>query len=278
MAIVSAHTNLDSAQGGLNDLLAERIGITGCVSLTSPDQSRRFKLVLFAPAEAEEEVLRVLSRTEAGRIGSYSGCSFRSRGLGRFRPEAGARPSSGVVGEISQVEEVRIEALVHGNDISEVIGLLRTVHPYEEMAYDIYPLSPGPDAPGIGRVGRLTEPCRLQDLARQVKEKLALDSVRVVGNPEMAVQTIAVCTGSGSSLMKAFMASGADVFVSGDLRYHDARDAEMAGRGLLDIGHFGSEHVMVEAVAGRMRKILDGEGLPVTVEVCRLEKDPFQIL
>jgi putative NIF3 family GTP cyclohydrolase 1 type 2 len=94
----------------------------------------------------------------------------------------------------------------------------------------------------------------------------------------MAVQTIAVCTGSGSSLMKAFMASGADVFVSGDLRYHDARDAEMAGRGLLDIGHFGSEHVMVEAVAGRMRKILDGEGLSVTVEACRLEKDPFQIL
>jgi dinuclear metal center YbgI/SA1388 family protein len=278
MAIVAAHTNLDAARGGLNDLLAEQIGMTGLVSLTPPGQSHRLKLVVFVPPEAERDIVRVLSQTRAGRIGRYSGCSFRSRGLGSFRAEEGARPSAGAVGETVQVEEVRIETLIRENDLGEVIHRLRAAHPYEEMAYDIYPLAPEPGALGIGRVGKVSEPCRIADLARRVKEKLALPFIRVVGNLEMNVETVAVCTGSGSSLIKAFMTSGADVFVSGDLRYHDARDAEMAGKGLLDIGHFGSEHLMIEAMAEAMRQLLVAEGLSATVEACRMEKEPFQLV
>jgi putative NIF3 family GTP cyclohydrolase 1 type 2 len=198
--------------------------------------------------------------------------------VGRFRAEEGAQPSAGVVGEATQIEEVRIETVVRETDLHEVIGRLRAAHPYEEMVYDLYPLAPETGRLGIGRVGKLPASCRLIDLARQVQEKMALPSIRIAGDAEMKVETIAVCTGSGSSLMKAFMTSGADVFVSGDLRYHDARDAEMAGRGLIDIGHFGSEHFMIKAVAERMRQILDREGFAVTVQACSLEAEPFQIL
>jgi len=182
LAVVAAHTNLDSAGGGLNDLLAGRIGLENISSLT--------------------------------------------------RPASGDDPPPPAGGAIR----------------------------------------------GIGRVGNLENPRRLVDLAGDFKKQMGLSAVRYAGDPEMAVNTVAICTGSGASLMKDFFASGADVFVSGDLRYHDARDVEMAGRGMIDIGHFGSEHFMVDAVADRIRAILAEEALSVAVVACRLEKDPFHLL
>ncbi len=278
LAVVSMHTNLDAAAGGLNDMLAERIGLTGLAALSRPAKTGRFKLVVFVPEDAGREVADALARTPAGRIGRYSACRFATRGVGSFRAEEGARPRVGRIGETTHLDEVRIETIVHKKDIDEVIGQLRKVHPYEEMAYDLYPLAPPREQPGIGRVGRLTAACRLNDLAVRIKNGMGLDAVRIAGDPDLKVRKVALCTGSGSSLMKAFMASGADAFVSGDLRYHDARDAEAAGRGLIDIGHFGSEHFMVEAVTERLKKQIESQGILVVVEACSLEAEPFAVL
>lgn len=137
--------------------------------------------------------------------------------------------------------------------------------------------APGQEA-GLGRIGDLPEPCRLSDLALRVKDRLGLSSAQVVGDAGMAVSRAAVCTGSGGSLMGAFFASGAEVYISGDLRYHDARDAENEGRGLIDIGHFGSEHIMVAELAGLLREAVASRRLTVAVEECRIEQDPFRRL
>ena len=124
-------------------------------------------------------------------------------------------------------------------------------------------------------MGTLDKPVTLENLARQIQQALGLDNLRFSGNPDLKVEKIALCSGSGSSLMKNFMASGAEVYVSGDLRYHDARDVEATGRGLVDIGHFASEHLMLDVLAERLRTVLADNGLEDAVEVdtCGLEKD-----
>ena len=128
---------------------------------------------------------------------------------------------------------------------------------------------------GLGRVGRLIDETTLADLVSQVKTRLNLDRVKWSGDPGLSVRRVAVCSGSGGGMMKPFFASGAQVFITGDLRYHDGREAEARGRGLIDIGHFGSEHWMTEVLAARIEKVLIGRGVSVTVEACKLERDPF---
>jgi len=132
--------------------------------------------------------------------------------------------------------------------------------------------------PGLGRIGDLPLPVSLSDLIRQIKGRMGLSTVRMVGDPSLVVSRVAVCTGSGGSLMNAFFASDAQAFVSGDLRYHDARDAENAGRALVDIGHFGSEHLMVGALVERLREAIERRGFSAAVEACRTEQDPFRRL
>ena len=145
--------------------------------------------------------------------------------------------------------------------------------------------SPGASAPGqtaatggLGRVGDLEHPTTLFQLARQVKEKLGLGNVRVAGDPELRVTRVALCTGSGSSLMADFLASGAQVYLSGDLHYHDARSAEEQGRGLIDVGHFASESLMVVDLARRLSDGLGRDGFDVAVTPCGIEEDPFSSL
>ena len=131
---------------------------------------------------------------------------------------------------------------------------------------------------GIGRIGRLPLVQSLESFAKQVKNRLGLSWLRLVGDSRMEVKKAAVCTGSGGSLMKLFLASDADVYITGDLKYHNARDAEAAGRALLDIGHFPSEHLMVEPVAQRLQTLLDAAGAQMIVEACDFEKDPFVLI
>ena len=142
---------------------------------------------------------------------------------------------------------------------------------------DTVPLQAGSADPGkgIGRAGTLAAPTTLISLARKVKETSGVKTLRYSGDPGLRVSRAAVCSGSGSSLMKAFFASGADVYISGDLKYHDARDVEAAGLGLIDVGHFASEHLIVAVLAERLRAGLERLSLPADVEACTFESDPF---
>jgi dinuclear metal center YbgI/SA1388 family protein len=131
---------------------------------------------------------------------------------------------------------------------------------------------------GIGRIGTLTRAGSLKSLVTMVKKRLKLDFVKVSGDLEMKVTRVAICSGSGSSLMQAFLSSKAQVYISGDIHYHNAREAETANRGIIDIGHFPSEHLMVEVLAQQLENIISKAGIEAEIMACTIEKDPFRIL
>lgn len=275
LAIYSAHTNYDCAQGGLNDVLGRKMGITDMRVLGRPAATEQAKLVIFAPLDHKENILGALSETTAGIIGNYTCCSFSCPGQGRFKPEDGAKPFSGAVGQPATVEEVRIETVVLKKDAARVIDHVARVHPYDTMAYDLYPLMGEDRLRGLGRLGTLDPSMSLAAFADRVKRALGIERVKVAGNMDLTVDTVALCSGSGSSLMGDFLRSPAQVYVSGDLHYHDARTAEEAGRALVDIGHFGSEIIMGEAMSKALVSLFRQQGLSIEVQACEVERDPF---
>ena len=278
MAIFSAHTNLDNAIDGLNDVLAYRIGLSELKVLGHAKKNDMYKLVVYVPLAYEKEVIASFFETKAGEVGTYSCCSFRNKGKGTFKPGNMSKPFSGKIGEVSHTDEVRIETVVRKNDLNGVIGHVRKHHPYETMAYDVYPLLPSEETQGSGRIGKLDKSMNLTSFAESIKTKLGLDYIKVAGDPDLIVKTVAVCSGSGSSFVNHFVTSGAQVYVSGDLGYHDARTVETENLGLVDIGHFASEHLIVDVLKHRLDKILSETGIDVKIEAYKLEKEPFMIL
>ena len=278
LSVYSAHTNLDKVSGGLNDILAKRIGLEHLDILAPEEDAGSCKLVLYVPADYEQQVLNALFQTPAGIIGEYSCCTFRNAGKGSFLPGVPARPFIGKTGEISHVNEVRIETLVQKKDIPAVLSHVRGHHPYQTLAFDVYPLLAAESRHGFGRTGTITVPLNLIQFARSIKEKLCLTNIKISGKPDMMVQRAAVCSGSGASLLNAFFASTADVYISGDLRYHDARAAESAGKALIDIGHFSSEHLTIEPIRDYLRQRISAASWEIRVEAYQLEKDPFTMI
>jgi dinuclear metal center YbgI/SA1388 family protein len=278
LAIFSAHTNLDSVQGGVNDVLAGRMGLGHLRVLADPVDAEMVKLVVFVPLDHTPVIMDTLFTLEAGRIGNYRCCTFRCEGVGTFFPEDDATPAVGKRNMLSEVKENRIEIIVAKGDLSTVVNAVEHVHPYESMAYDVYPLKARDYQTGLGRVGKLSSPMTLGAFCARLKSELNLSTVKVVGKPEVEIETVAVCSGSGSSLMNAAVASGAQVYVSGDLGYHTARDAQQAGIGLIDIGHFGSEHLVVDVLAASIRDAVKASGLTISVEAADSETDPFHFL
>ena len=278
LAIYSAHTSLDSARGGLNDMLAKKLGLKRTGVLGNPGDDMFVKLVVFTPLDHRERILEALSETTAGVIDDYTCCSFSGPGEGRFIPGKNSTPYSGHKGEPGRSEEYRIETLVKRRDVSRVVAHVRKVHPYETMAFDVYPLVSVENSEGIGRVGYLEKPMGMDDFIGHVKSCLGVDKVKTAGKKAGKVQCVALCTGSGSSLMPHFLASPADVYVSGDLSYHDARNVEEGGKTLVDVGHFASEIIMAGMLCEKIERICQERGISVVIEACTLEKDPFDFI
>lgn len=278
LAIFAAHTNLDSAAGGVNDALAEKIGLKNPLPLARGNSRGpgRCKFVTYAPAGHEDRILEAMFEAGAGVIGEYSRCSFMAGGRGSFMPGDASMPFSGEPGEFSKVDEVRIETVAEQSDLPGLVAHVKKAHPYETMAYDVYPLfSVENPAPGPGRVGDLEKKTRLGDLAAQTARKLGLRWAKIAGDPDLWVEKAALCAGSGSGMVKDFIASGAQAYISGDLGHHDALDIAERGLGAIDVGHFASEIWIVERLARRLRRSLARSGVEATVYACPLEKDPF---
>ena len=278
LAIFSAHTNLDSVPGGVNDILADRMGLTNVRVLAAPGDVAMCKLVVFVPSDHVQAILDTLFALGAGRLGNYSCCTFRCEGVGTFLPGAGASPAVGKKGLLTEIQESRIEVLVANHDLDALVDAVKNVHPYESMAYDVFPLTIRDHQTGLGRVGELPAPLSLDAFCATLKAALNLSTVKVVGKASLLVETVAICSGSGSSLLTAAIATGAQAFVSGDLGYHTARDAQHAGIGLIDVGHFGSEHLIVDVLAASIREAIAASGMSVSVEAVDMEMDPFHFL
>ena len=277
VSIVTLHTNYDIADGGLNDVLAGKIGLSDSVPLRITSSAELVKLVVFVPVDHLEQLRSALFPFAATQ-GNYRDCSFAAGGTGTFTPLEGAEPYSGTVGVLSRVPEERLELLIPAPLVSRAVKALLAAHPYEEPAFDLYPLLNKGAKLGLGRVGRLPEQLTLAEYAERLKNILSAPSLRYVGDPNAMISKVALCSGSGASLLRDAVRVGADVLVTGDVKYHEARDAEECGLALIDAGHFPTEIIMVHEMAERLgRAFAAAEYTECVVEECRAEADPFRI-
>ena len=274
LAIISLHTNYDIAAGGVNDLLAKRLGVQGVVPLRVTGSESFLKLALFVPHGFEERVLAALSPFMAP-IGNYRDCSFQGDGIGRFTPVSGATPFVGEVGVGHEERESRLELLVPKERLAGAISALQGAHPYEEPAYDVYPVLNRGGVRGLGRIGTLPEATSAGEFARVVKGSLAAAGVRLVGDPARRVRKVALCGGSGASLIHEAARKGADLLVTADLKYHEARDAEALGIAVLDAGHFATELPMVEGLTAALTGMLAARKFETEVVAYLGEREPF---
>jgi putative NIF3 family GTP cyclohydrolase 1 type 2 len=261
----------------LNDLLAQRLGLLDTQPLGSAGWDKLVKLVVFTPV-GHEEAVRNAVFPFAVSLGKYDECSYMASGTGTFRPLAGSRPFCGDEGQRASVEESRLEFLVQEDEAAAALRAMRRAHPYEEPACDLYPLLNQGKPQGIGRWGNLSAPLPLGDFANRVKSELGAAGIRVVGPLGSSVRKVAVCGGSGAFLLKEASFKGVDVLVTGDVKYHEARNAEALGVALIDAGHFGTERIAIEGLALFLRDGLIARGLDAEVLTFTGEQDPFSFI
>ena len=269
VAVAAAHTNADVARPGVSDALAGALGLEVIDVLRPTEAGSRVKLVTFVPPEATGKVLDAVVEAGGGVIGEYTHCSFRVRGAGTFLPGGAANPVVGERGALREVEEDRLEIVVPRHQLAAAAQALVDAHPYEEAAHDVVPLG-GASGLGLGRLARAEEAIDAAGLARRCQERLG-GPVRMAGDPGSAAEHIALCGGSGSELIPDALRARADVFVTGDLKHHQALDAAAAGLTVIDAGHHGTERPFVPVLGEAL-----GDAMPSgEVLISDVSTDPF---
>ncbi|MFC6286796.1 Nif3-like dinuclear metal center hexameric protein [Nocardioides sp. GCM10027113] len=283
-ALLTAHTNADQAVGGVSEAMATALGLTDLAPVLPRGAGGIDKLTVFVPPADADRVRAALAEAGAGRIGDYDHASFSTPGRGRFRPLEGANPTIGAVGDLEEVEEERVEVVLDRRLRRRVVDALVAAHPYEEPAYDVVELAPtgqsGPAPTGAGRIGSV-EPQSLRAFADRVAAALPATAhgVRVAGDPEREVRRVAVCGGAGDFMLDDVLASGADVYVTSDLRHHPAAEflekARFHGDGgpaLVDVAHWAAEWTWLPVVRA---KVAEAVGDTVETRVSTLCTDPW---
>ena len=239
IALYAIHTNLDHVANGVSAEICKRLGVEN-PKILSPKNNLLKKLVTFCPTAQATQVRNALFAAGAGNIGNYSDCSFNTDGTGTFKGGDGANPFVGEVGSQHQEAEVRIETIFKAQDERKILLALLENHPYEEVAYDIYPLANKLDTVGAGMVGWLQQEMEAHEFLHHVKNKMNTQVIRHTALFPKKIKKVAVCGGSGSFLLKDAIAAGADAFITADFKYHEFFDAEDKLI-ICDIGHYESE-------------------------------------
>jgi dinuclear metal center YbgI/SA1388 family protein len=239
MVLYSMHTNIDSGEGGGNDVFAEKLGLQD-VKVLEPRKGLYRKLVTFVPAADAEKLKSALFAVGCGVQGNYDSCAYTMSGIGQFRPLDGANPYLGQQGALEHVAEDRIEMIYPAGLQRIVVKTLYENHPYEEPAFDLLPLENESRTTGLGRIGNLPQEMKVPEFLSYLKENLGFDHCRYCGEVSMTIRKVAVCGGGGASFIDLAIASGADAYVSGDFKYHDFFKSH-SGTLLVDIGHYEGE-------------------------------------
>jgi hypothetical protein len=261
--------------------LADRLGLQAAgrrflrPAETKPDN---VKLAVYVPLESVSPVFRALTRAGAGALEKYEQATFRASGTGTYKPLPGANPTRGAVGELVQVEEVRLEALCPLKKLPAIVRALHEAHPYEEPAFDLYPLLTveSPTA-GLGLIGALRQEESIESLVRRAKKALSIKSVGVVGDAKKKVHSVAICTGAGGDVVRRWRAGTADLFVTGEMTHHDCAEAHERGLPVMLVGHWASEAIVCERFAAMIGQELDASGYPeIEPVVSKAQKDPLR--
>lgn len=265
IACFSAHTNLDVVPGGVNTVLADRLGVMQTAPLFSVSHSEQVKLVTFVPKTHLDRVRDAVCAAGAGVIGDYTQCSFNAPGVGTFRPGRASTPFSGVKHRVNEVPEHKLEVIVLKAKLGRVLKALFEAHPYEEVAHDVLHLDNLDASISLGVRGTLARISTLDAFAGQVRKLLDVTHTRVIGDGSRKVKSVAVMGGSGGSHI-ANLPNDVDVFVTGDVKYHEAELAALRGIAVIDAGHAGTEKWIVPALASYLRKHLVDVGVHTHVE------------
>lgn len=254
IALYCSHTNMDNIYDGVNIKICEKIG-THQNRILAPLPNHLRKLVTYVPAEHAEAVRNALFSAGAGNIGKYDSCSYNIEGMGSFRAQAGTSPFVGKIGDLHFENEIRIETVFPAEIKNKVIGALLRAHPYEEVAYDIYSLENTFEKAGAGMIGELDEEMDEQAFMQHVKTAFQCKIIRHSDLAGRKIKKVAVCGGSGAFLIHDAIAAGADVFITGEIKYHQFFEAEGQIL-LLDIGHYESEKFTIEIFYDILQKKL----------------------
>jgi len=275
LTIYSMHTNYDIAPGGMNDCLAEALELTQIKPLILTKCENFSKIAIYVPTTHVEIVRNAMVKGGVGQIGNYSHCTFATQGTGTFKPLEGSQPYLGNTNELAQVEEVKLEGVLKSDHLNHMLELVKAVHPYEEIAYDYYALN-GPNLGtqyGLGRIGQVSNSgLSAREYIDFVKTKLQVNHVRFIGNLDKKIRTVAIIGGSGSSYIAAVKTKKADLFITGDVGFHDGQDALDLGLNVLDVGHH-VESMMKVHVA----EILNNKMENIAIDSV-ISTDPFKFI
>ena len=270
-----SHTNMDAAPEGLNHYIAEKIGLNNIATLSSFESKPYCKFIVYVPETYKDEIIEAIHQGGGGYIGNYSHCTFGTQGIGTFKPKEGASPFLGKENELEKVKETKIETIVQRKDFPNLLEIVKKAHPYEEVAYDLYPMEIPMENVGLGRIGDLSDGVKVKSFIQHLKKTLQLNEVRYVGDLQHEVSRIAILNGSGGDFIKTAKNAGAECFVTGDLKYHEAQDAMDAGMTIIDIGHYESEIIFRELIKSKLQTHF-GQGLEIFL--AESLKNPFHTL
>jgi dinuclear metal center YbgI/SA1388 family protein len=263
ITLYSAHTNLDFTKEGVSFELAKTLKLENSQFLVN-QKSNKYKLVVFVPKKNLEKVADELYKVGAGIIGEYENCSFRSDGIGTFRGLENSNPFIGEKHQNKSVDEVRLELLIDSWKLNEVIKILRKAHPYDEPAFDIYPLQNENVNYGFGVIGTLKRSMTTNEFLKYTCSSLKTNNIRYAKGKNKKIKTVAVCGGSGSDLLESAIGKGTDAFVTADLKYHTFQDGE--DRILfVDAGHYETEIFALNAVKRKLEKLINNNSESVKV-------------
>ena len=271
IAIYSAHTNIDNAPQGINRRLADMFGLNN-VRILEPKNDSLLKLAVYVPASHADTLREALFAAGCGNIGNYDSCSYNVNGYGTFKAGEGCNPFCGKVGELHREEEVRIETVLPAYMRGRAISALLKSHPYEEPAYDIYPLKNSWDSVGTGIIGELPEECDALEFLGSVKEKLGVGCLRHTPLNGKRIKKVALCSGAGGSFAPAAMASGADLYITGEARYHDLFNYDRMIVAV--VGHYESEICVMDI----FREIIEKACPGVKVQATTVNANPVNYM
>ena len=255
LTVYSAHTNLDLTKDGVSFELAKTLQLKS-ISFLELEESNQYKVVVFVPCDSLEKVAEAVFSAGGGIIGEYRNCSFRLKGDGTFLGSEKTNPALGKKKQLEKVEEIRLEFIVDSWNLKKVISVLLKIHPYEEPAYDIYPLRNKNVNYGEGAIGELEIKLNEKQFLDHVCKSLKTEAVRYCKGKNAAIQKVAVCGGAGSELLKFAISSGADAFITSDIKYHTFHDA-LGKILMIDAGHYETEIFSLNAVQRKIENFFN---------------------
>lgn len=272
IAVYSPHTAWDNADTGINQQLAELLQLSGVKPLRAKAADEAFKIVTFVPESHLDQVRQAMWKAGAGTIGDYVNCSFASQGVGTFYGTESTNPAVGESGKLEFVDEARLEVVCAAKVLDKALNALRSAHPYEEPAVDVFSIKMPTQGIGSGRVGTLPQPIRLGELKAIVADRLKQPQTQFVGDPNREVQKIGIACGAAAEFLRDAQRAGCDAFVTGEARFHSCVEARDLGIGMILPGHYATERFAMETLAVRLSQQFP----QITVTASTSEQDPVR--